>query len=314
MTTPQPAELAFEAKRIFRPIIRWREWPDVAAHVLSGIQMPTHQRILLYVAHLGAPTSVFICSRGTSKSAIVDGVYAYLRALLYAKRKGVTLSAAGFRGGQLLYSDIEAWLRGAWLDQEPGLKFFSRSANNDRIVMRAQNYWKIDTTSASSLMTVPTNDPTKIRGIRGNDLYLDEANFADYELVDKVALSFLNVLGDFKTGGDNAAVNCVFYTTTVDYAWRDFQKTAVAAQQSMEHDYTLYKAVKDGNVKRIRELKRRGMLQSSYISFDYSDLMIRKRITTRDGRAMEFNWPDKNRRFKYDPRGLPFTVVGPNAA
>lgn len=274
--------------------------------------MPVHQRLMLYVAHLGAPSTVFVCSRGTSKSAIIDGVYAYLRALLYAKRKGVTLSAAGFRGGQLLYSDIEAWLRGFWNDQEPNLKFFSRSATNDKIVQRAQNYWKIDTRAASSLMTVPTNDPTKIRGIRGNDLYLDEANFADYELVDKVALSFLNVLDDFKTGGDNAAQNCVFYTTTVDYAWRDFQRTATAAYDSMANDLEMYNAAREGNKERVKQLKRRGQLQGLYVTFDYSDLMIRRDVETRDGRVFTVNWPDKNRQFKFDPKGLPFTTRGSN--
>lgn len=267
---------------------------------------------MMYAAHQGASSNVFVCSRGTSKSALVDGVYAFLRALLYAKRKGVTLSAAGFRGGQLLYTDIESWLTGGWHNQEPGRNYFAKSTKNARLVSKAQNYWEIKTTSASSLMTVPTNDPTKIRGIRGNDLYLDEANFSDYELVDKVAYSFLNVLGDFKTGGENAEDNCVFYTTTVDYAWRDFQKTANAAYEAVANDYELTKAIKEKNERRIRELRRRGSLSSMYISFDYSDLLIRRDITTRDGRQFRVNWPDKTRQFRHDPRGIPYTVMGHN--
>lgn len=292
--------------------MRWRQWPDVALKTLSGIQVPTHQRIMLYASHLGAPSTVFVCSRGTSKSAVVDVLYAFYRALFYPKRKGVTLSAGGFRGGQLLYSDMEKWIRGGWFDQESELTFLANSVVADKLITRLQNYWLLETTSGSSLMTVPTNDPEKIRGIRGNDLYIDEANFADHELVDKVATSFLNVLGDFRTGGEAAAENGVFYTTTIDYGWRDFQRTADAAYQGVARDWTAYRAAQAGHTKEYQGLLRKGLLKTMYVSFDYTDTLIRRHVTTRDGVTYEIRWPDRTREFRLDPRGIPFTLMGEN--
>lgn len=312
LRTPQTAEQAIEADRLYKPLMRWRHWPDIALRSLTGIFIPPHQRLMLYAAHLGAPTTVYVCSRGTSKSAVVDVLYASYRALFFPKRKGVTLSAGGFRGGQLLYDDAEKWINGAWFDQESGLDFVKNSVVYEKVVLRQQNYWRIDFTSASHLLTVPTNDPEKIRGIRGNDLYVDEANFTDLELMSKVADSFLNVLGDFKTGGDNAAINNVFYTTTIDYGWRDFQKTATAAYEGMARDLAALDAAKLGNWPLYDEYRRKGILQTQYVSFDYTDTIIRRHLDTRDGRRLEITWPDATRRFKRDIRGLPFTVRGEN--
>ena len=284
----------------------------MALRTLSGIFIPPHQRIMLYAAHLGAPTTVYVCSRGTSKSSVVDVLYATYRALFYPKRKGVTLSAGGFRGGQLLYDDAEKWINGAWFDQESGLEFLRNSVVYEKVVLRQQNYWRIDFTSASHMMTIPTNDPEKIRGVRGNDLYVDEANFTDLELMSKVADSFLNVLGDFKTGGENAAANNVFYTTTIDYGWRDFQKTATAAYEGLVRDVAALVAANKGDWDLYDNYRRKGLLQSQYVSFDYTDTIIRRQVETRDGRRLEIVWPDTTRRFKRDVRGLPFTVRGEN--
>jgi hypothetical protein len=312
LATPQTAAQKIEAERLFKPLLLWRQWPDVALRSLSGIFIPPHQRIMLYVAHLGAPTTVYVCSRGTSKSAVVDVLYASYRALFYPKRKGVTLSAAGFRGGQLLYDDLEKWVTGSWFDQESGLEFIRNSVVYDKVVLRQQNYWRVDFTSASHMLTVPTNDAEKLRGIRGNDLYIDEANFTDLELMSKVADSFLNVLGDFKTGGENAATNNVFYTTTIDYGWRDFQKTSTNAYDGLARDVAALEAAKKGDWALYDDYRRKGILQTQYLSFDYTDTIIRRYVTTRDGRKMEVTWPDASRRFKRDIRGLPFTVVGEN--
>ena len=308
LATTQTAEEGIAAERIYKPLTRWRQWPDVALKTLSGIFIPPHQRLMLYAMSLSAPSTVFVCSRGTSKSAVVDVLGAVYRGVFFPKRKGVTLAAGGFRGGQLLFNDAEKWINGTWADQESGLLFLRRSVVYEKLVLRQQNYWQIDFTSASSLMTVPTNDPEKIRGIRGHDLYIDEANFTDFELMDKVALSFLNVLADFKTGGENAASNCVFYTTTIDYGWRDFQKTATAAYDGLARDYDAYLAAKRGDTEAHAGLSKKGLLQTMYVSFDYSDTLIRRYVTTRDGRRMEIKWPDASRRFKRDLKGIPFTV------
>lgn len=307
LSTPQTAEQGIAAECINKPLMRWRQWPDIALKSLSGIFIPPHQRLMLYAKHLSAPSTVFVCSRGTSKSAVVDVLGATYRGLFFPKRKGVTLAAGGFRGGQLLFNDAEKWINGAWADQEAGLEFLRRSVVYEKIVLRQQNFWQIDFTSASSLMTVPTNDPEKIRGIRGHDLYIDEANFTDFELMDKVALSFLNVLSDFKSGGENAASNCVYYTTTIDYGWRDFQKTATAAYDGLARDLAALEAVRAGDTETYEAYRKKGLLQTMYVSFDYTDTLIRRYTYTRDGRKMEVKWPDSTRKFRRDPKGIPFS-------
>lgn len=307
LDTPQTAEQKIMAETVYKPLIRWRQWPDIALKSLTGIFIPPHQRIMLYTSHLSAPSTVYVCSRGTSKSSVIDVLGASYRSLFFPKRKGVVLSASGFRGGQLLFNDAEKWVCGEWADQESGLEFLKRSVVYDKIVLRHQNYWEIDFTSASSLLTVPTNDEAKLRGIRGHDLYIDEANFTEFELMEKVAASFINVLGDFKTGGDNASENCVYYTTTIDYGWRDFQRTANAAYDGLARDLAALEAIKRGDTAEYEALRRKGLLQTMLVSFDYSDTIIRRYVNTRDGRKMEVVWPDKTRKWKKDVRGVPFT-------
>jgi hypothetical protein len=301
------AEETFELHYIFRPLMLWREHPVLALPVISGIFIPPHERIMLDVAHIGSLTNVFVGSRGTSKTTTIDLLYQTYNALFWKHRDGVILSAVGFRGGQFLFTDLERWANGAWVDQEAGLRFVYRAAVRENLIHRAPNFWKIDYDSFSSALTVPTNDPEKLRGIRGTDLYLDEANFMEMELVDKVAESFLNVLRDMRTGGENAIPNRVFYTTTVDYAWRDFQKTARSAYEGCRRDYDAYRASKKKDWEAYSVLEAAGLCQHSFACFDYTDTIIRRFVKTRDGRRMEVTWPDKIRRWTRDPHGVPFT-------
>lgn len=301
------ADQAFEYKHILRPLTIWREHPDLALLALTGVFLPTHQRMILSVAHKGAISNVIVGSRGTSKTSVIAVLYSTVKNVLFAKRKAITLSASGFRGGQMILNDTEKWLRGAWVDQESGLDFFAASCTNDKLVHRAQNFWQIDFSSLSANLTVPTNDPEKLRGLRGTELYLDEANFMDMDLVEKVAESFLNVLQDFRYGGENAQSNVVFYTTTIDYSWREFQKTAHGALEGIRADYEAYKAAKRGDYAAFQDLEAKGLHGTSYVCFDYTDTIIKRYITTRDGRRFEVAWPDTTRRWRHDP-GIPFTV------
>lgn len=312
LKTPMSAEQKLESERINKALLRCRQWPDVTIHILSGIFLPPHQRLMLYAAHMASPSTVFVCSRGTSKSAVVDVLYSAYKGIFFGKRKAVTLSAAGFRGGQVLFNDMEKWIRGGWDSQESNLEFLMQSAASDRVIHRAQNFWNIEWTSGSTNITVPTNDPEKIRGLRGNDLYIDEANFADFELVDKVALSFLNVLGDFRGGGEHAMNNSVFYTTTIDYGWRDFQRTANAAYDGMARDVEALAAARRGDMDTYNSLARKGLLQTMYVCFDYTDTIIRRYVTSRAGQRFEIVWPDESRKYRKDIRGIPFTVFGAN--
>lgn len=311
LTTPfehYTAEERFEIQRIFRPIVLWREHLSLALIALSGIFVPPHERMMLDIAVRAALSNVFIGSRGTSKTSVIDVLFQTTRALLYKNRDSVILSASGFRGGQLLFTDLEKWVTGGWVDQKPGFNFIRNSMKNEKLIHRAQNFWRIEYSSLSTALTLPTNDPTKLRGIRGTELYLDEANFMDMDLVDKVAESFLNVLKDMRYGGERAEANNVFYTTTVDYAWRDFQKTARGAYEGVRQDYLAWQALKKGDLAKYLKLEVNGLHKTTYTCFDYTDTIVRRFIKTRDGRTMEVVWPDKERKWRKDRNGIPFTV------
>lgn len=304
------AATRIETKRILRFAVRCRMNPAMALRVIFGIVTPPHQRLMLYNAHRGAITNVFVGSRGTSKSAVIACLYAVYKALYYPKRKGVTLSAAGFRGGQLLYSDIDKVIRGGWDSQTSGLNFVGKSIATDKILHRAQNFWSASFTSLSELHTFPTNDPEKLRGIRGHDLWNDEVNFMDWDLVSRVSDSFLNVLGNFAEGGENAMANSIFYTSTIDYGWRDFQRTVQIARETQQREYDGLQAIRKGERSTFDALEKKGMHTATYVCFDYTDTIIRRFIDTDEGERFEVIWPDKKRKWKRDPNGIPFTTRG----
>lgn len=303
---PMDAENLIELLPSMRPIMLWQEYPDIALISLSGILLPPHQRTMLYTFHQGCAQNINVSSRGTSKSATTCVLYANYKMLLFAKRSFVTLSATGFRGGQLIFEDAVKWLNGAWFSQEPDAKFFARSAVKDNYVHRAQNFWRMEYDSKSSNITIPTNDEQRMRGLRGTDLLIDEANTADETMVSEVANSFLNVLGDFKHGGANSEVNQTYYTSTIDFNWRWLQKKIQAATESLYRDWQASNALVRGDYNQYKDLHRLGLHEYTYVSFDYTDVLIRKYMTTRDGQRFEVRWPNLDIPLTDDERGIPY--------
>lgn len=303
---PLTAEQQLEMESLWKPLIRLQESPDLALIAMTGIYIPPHQRLMLYVSHLGAGENINVSSRGTSKSTAICVMYATLRSVLFAKRKGVELSATGFRGGQLILNDLKLWAEGGWIDQEEGLEFLRASAESPDIVHRGQNLWEVKWKSFSHLLTLPTNDHDKIRGVRGTDLYIDEANTADEELIDKVAIPFLVVTGDFRHGGAYAKKNSVFFTTTIDYHWRTFQKRVKAARNSINNDMQALAAARAGKWDLHEELSKPGLLDHTFICFDYSDTIIRQAGVTRDGRKYRIKYPNRAMPLKRFAEGIPF--------
>lgn len=305
-----PAELALELGRLVTPMLVFQEHPCLAARAVMGLVVPAHQRLLQDAMHRGAPSTVIIGSRGTSKTATAAVVYHTFKSLFWSKRKAVVIQASGFRGGQLIFEDLERMAVGAWVDQDSDLQMVARSMRGEKLIKRSQNFWSIDWSSLSSSYTVPTNDAEKLRGMRATDLLVDEANFADMVLVDKVASSFLNVLQDFKTGGEAALTNTVIYTTTVDYGWREFQQIAQAAYAGLERELDALRAAQAGQWDLYQEYERKGLHRSTWVCLDYTDTIMTRYITTRDGRRFEVRWPDPERKWRQDPQGIPYSVRG----
>lgn len=304
---PVTAAERLEVERLLRPLLWMQQYPDIAIMDTAGVALPPHQRIMIYLAHLGASWNVNVSSRGTSKSSAWCVLYQGYKTLVFAKRKSVVLSATGFRGGQLIMNDYQRLVEGGWDGQEADLSFWKRSIESPNIVHRAQNFWQVKLSSFSNTTTFPTNDEDKLRGIRGNDLFLDEANTMSRTLIKTVAEPFLTVTGGFREGSDNAHPNSIYYTTTLDYAWRPFMDTVQAAQTAIQRDWDAYHAAQRKDWKTYERLEIEGLCDYTYVSFDYTDTLVRRYIRTRDGRKMEVLWSDKTK-WRKRPRGIPFTT------
>lgn len=302
-----PAEEWIEYSTLLRPLILFQELPDIALIVESGIYVPPHQRTMLYASHLGSPINIIPCSRGTAKTSTIGTLYSAYMNVHYARRNWVTLSATGFRGGQVIFNDIEKWLDGGWDSQERRPPYIRASiARRPRAVTRAQNYWGIEYDSFSSNTTLPTKDEDSIRGHRAKDLIIDEANTAEKSFIERIAIPFLNVMADMRHGGAYATRNRLFLLSTVDYSWRPFQEQIQAARAGLERDWNAFLAARDGDREKRLRLETEGLLEYQMVMFDYVDVLIRAQVQTRTGKTYKVAYPDKEIPVTRDLRGIPF--------
>lgn len=300
-----------ELSQIFMTLNWLQEFPDHALELLSGMYLPPHQRTMLYQAHRGAGLNVFPCSRGTSKSSLICGIYPAYVSAVYPSRKEVLLHLTGFRGGQTIFNDVELWLDGGWDSQSMPAPFLKASTTNGpRPVQRHPNQWKIQFASHSSMLTMPTQNSETILGTRAHDLAIDEAKLLSKEFVEKVAVPFLNVMTDMRHGGAYADKNRVFMVSTVDYNWRPFQDYVHAAKEGLRRDHAAYHAAKAGDWVQYESLALAGLHDYTHTRFDYTDILIRKEFVGRDGRVFDVNYPDTEIPLTHDVFGIPFTVVG----
>ena len=288
-------------------LVIWQNRPDIALMHLSGIVIPPHQRTTLYALNYGAQNNVNVSSRATSKSSTVATLHASHKALLFPNRTGIILSYTGFRGGQLVMGDTERWVTGAWSSQKKRPLYVQNSLRRDNIINKSQNFWEILFKSGNSLKAFPTNDPDKLRGIRGTDLFFDEANFIGKYLMDVVAVPFLSVKGDFEHGGLYADPNQIYYTSTIDYEWRPFMEEVRVAKEALRREMLAIRAVRDKDQVLYDEYETKGLFTHSFVSFDYTDCLIRTEVVSRKGKRFKVRWPNPSIEARRDPRGIPFS-------
>lgn len=312
-----PAELQAFAATVMPFIVSWTEWPDVAIEQWSGIFTAPTQRLMMHQHHRGAAENVNVSSRGTAKSATICVLYDTYLTIVSDRRKHVMLNGTGYRGGVMMFSDIERWVAGGWDSQREELPFLAacakrRTGTSKNFVQRGPNWQLIETESYSSLATYPTTDEDSIRGIRGHVLFIDEANIFEPTVLAKVVEPFTNVLGDFEHGGAKAQANAIHYTSTIDYAWRPFQDRVRAARDGVARDYEAHLSRQRGDEVRYAALERQGLHDFTYTSFDYTDCLIPEEITTRDGRRFLVRYPNPKIEAVHDPHGIPFSIRRPD--
>lgn len=301
-------------EQVLRPLITFQEYPDLAVHLLSGIHLPPHERWIMYQMHRGAGSNVIVASRGTAKTSAVCVLYPTYCNVFFARRQAVTLAMTGFRGGQRIFKDIERWLEGGWFDQVHDVPFFLASVDKGsrpKPVSKASNQWTIEFTGKTSNTTVPTNTPENILGFRANDLLIDEAKLLEKDMIDNVAIPFLNVGTDFKHGGTFSESNRVTYCTTVDFTWRPFQERQEGAIDGLQREMKALEAAEVGNWRLYEELEAKGLHEHTYTQFDYTDLLVPREVTNREGVRYEVSWPNPDIQLTSDRRGVPFTHWDP---
>jgi hypothetical protein len=273
-----------------------RRFPNHAVHYLSGIALPPHERLWLSTMFDGYRINNRVASRGTSKSFVHGSVGMPFYGLLTKDVKAVLLSASGFRGGQLLFDDAERFFLGTLRDQESPGPFLASSVDGANIVKRMPSKWSIHLSSQSMMLTVPTNNPEKLRGIRSNFLVSDEHNFVRGSDFEAVVNPMMNVGGSFRrtsTAGDDSQI---FKVSTIDYTHRDWYKELEAARRLALREYEAQQALARGEVAEYERLMEteNGALRTgseSYSRLDYTDLLIPTEITCLDGHAYSVNYP-----------------------
>lgn len=306
------AEKFLAAAQLMRPLVTLQEHPDIALIALSAIYLPPHQRTILRVIHAGAGENVIVASRGTAKSSTVCCLYPTYMATVFPNRKALVLSSTGFRGSQFMFLDIARWLRGGWDSQQQEAAFFRDGiGRRPDPINKSASFWSIDFDSESAILGLPTKDQDLVRGTRAHDVFPDETNFMDKELIDKVLRPMLNVKGDMRHGGVYSKKNRIFFTSTIDYSYRPYQETIAAARDGLVRDQQAREVSLRGDHERFDELEKKGLYGYSFLKFDYTDVLIRRFVTTRDGRKFECFYPDTEIPLIDDKQGIPFTERDP---
>ena len=139
-------------------INQWGKWiwllrslPAHAAHYLTGIILPPHERQLLRLYFSGYGENDIVASRGTSKSFCLCSLAPPLDIALYSRRRDLVVSASGFRGGKLLFEDIKRLVNGELSDQRlPGPYLANSSRNGKKVVRQEPDRWIVDWASFST--------------------------------------------------------------------------------------------------------------------------------------------------------------------
>lgn len=265
-------------------------------HWLTGIQLPPHERLWLYQYHGPYRENTIVASRGTSKS-FLNSVAGVLKVALHKGVSTLLVSASGFRGGKLLFDDLERLFTGKLKSQKLPGSFLQKSVSNEsgKVIRREPDRWTIQLGSQSAMMTVPTNNPDNLRGIRANEVITDERNTFDGEIVGKVIRPMLNVGVDFLRTAKGSEGNKLTQVSTIDYTFRDWVPEIQGVQDSVRKEYEAFQAMKQGDWKTYHMMMDAddGALRTSSFSYsrlDYTDLIVPEVIVA-DETAYQVKYP-----------------------
>lgn len=276
-----------------------RKLPSHAAHWIAGVYLPPHERLWLGIMFSDYKENNIVASRGTSKSFTHASLAAPLYDSLHKNSTTLVVSASGFRGGKLLFEDIERFFKGQLRSQQSPGDYLERSVSSlttHRVLTRQPDMWQVNHKAQGRTLTIPTNNADSMRGIRATTVIVDERNTFDGEVVQKVIRPMLNVGKDFRHTATGLGQNKVFQVSTIDYTFRDWypELTTQTNLAQMEYDAQMARKAADWETYDDLMARDKGVLRTSSFSIsriDYTDLLIPTEILDRDGRAFEVELP-----------------------
>jgi hypothetical protein len=173
------------------------------------------------------------------------------------------------------------------------------SADSNKIIRQEPDRWIIKWASNSQNMTVPSNNPDAMRGIRARKAVIDERNFFDGEgqVVQTIIRPMLNVGGDFLRIASAESANAIFQISTIDYTFRDWWKEIDAMRRTAKREYDAMRAMEAGDWDTFDRMmsENKNELQTASFSIsrvDYTDLLIPEVLEDpTDGTTYAVNYP-----------------------
>lgn len=277
-----------------------RAFPSHAAHWVAGVYLPPHERLWLGIMFSEYRENNIVASRGTSKSFTHASFAAPLYDSLHINSTTLVVSASGFRGGKLLFDDVERLFKGQLRDQRMNGDYLINSVDTqtkNKVLTRQPDMWYIKHKAHGRTLTIPTNNADAMRGIRATTAIIDERNTFDGEVVQKVIRPMLNVGKEFRRTAKGVGNNKVFQVSTIDYTFRDWYPEITTQTDLAKREYEAHMARKAGDWIKYEELmsKDRDALRSASFSItrvDYTDLLIPTEVLdSEDGKIYEVEVP-----------------------
>lgn len=285
---------------------------SVQARILHGIIIPPHERNILRALRYPFREYHFIGSRGTAKSFTVCSMEPTLKSEAFARKKIMSLSASKFRGGKVIMEEALSLIMGRIASQQQPAPYSQNMLEHKNGLKRENDRWYIPFSSKTVFITVPTGNEETIRGLRAHELYLDEADNWDREVISKIVKPFLAVGTDMENPGSNKASNKIVFTGTVSHIHKDWAKTILDKLDIIQKKHSAYMAMfsDDFEIANTILQEKNGRVKHSSVSvqkWDYTDLIIPTRLKNHDVFYPQFNRSLKeveinpNGIVKYDP-------------
>ena len=275
-----------------------RNFPSHSTRLLAGSQLPSHERYLLelYMRNNYKENNI-VASRGTSKTFTMGSLSSAMDTLLHKNLDTLVVSASGFRGGKMIFEDSKRMVNGELRDQRLPAPFIKNAAESQKIVRQEPDRWIIKWASFSQMITVPSNNPDAMRGIRARKTVVDERNTFDGNVVQTVIRFMMNVGGSFERVASDTSMNSLYQIGTIDYTFRDWWKEIDTSRRLAKREYEAMQALEKQDWEQYDRLmaeNKNELVTASfaYVRFDYTDVLIPQHLEDSEtGEQYEIRYP-----------------------